>query len=140
MMSVAQYEKTNIANRMNSGRHYKTKNGVRGFGGVVPFGYKRTIKGDVALDPENSKVVQYIYKKVNQLRGSKMSKTKKTQHILKLLKSKGYTFNGKGFDRHKLRQILSNPFYMGTLKYGNTTSVGVHQPIVSKRLYNLVNG
>lgn len=63
-----------------------------------------------------------------------------TDKILKLLKNKGYTFNNKPFDTWKVRQIISNPFYMGVLKYGETKSVGVHQPIVSKRLYNLVSG
>ena len=139
MMSVATYEKSTIVNRLNSGRHYRTKQGLRGFGGKVPFGYKRDQKGNVVIDDNNSKIVQYIYKKINQLKSSKMSKTKKTQHLLKLLKSKNYLFNGKQFDRHKVRQILSNKFYMGELKYGNTISVGQHQPIVSKRLFNLVH-
>jgi site-specific DNA recombinase len=138
MMSVAQYEKSTIVNRLSSGRHYKVKQGIRGYGGVVPFGYKRTNKGDVVVDSQNSKSVQYIYKKVNQLKDSKMSKTKKTQHILRLLKQKGYTFNGKDFDCYKLRRVLSNPFYMGVINYGSSSSMGTHQPLVSKRLYNLV--
>ena len=138
MMSVAQYEKSTIVNRLSSGRHYKAKNGIRGFGGVVPFGYKRTTKGEVVVDTDNSRAVQYIYKKVNQLKSSKMTKTKKTQHILKLLKQKGYKFNGQDFDCYKLRRILSNPFYIGVLNYGSTSSLGSHQAIVSKRLYNAV--
>jgi site-specific DNA recombinase len=139
MMSVGEFEKSTIKNRLSSGRHFKSKMGVRGFGGRVPFGYVRNINGDVIVDVENSKIVSYIYKKVNQLKSSTMTKTKKTQHLLKLLAEKKYTFRGKKFDTFKVRQILSNPFYMGTLKYGSTISKGIHEPIISKRLYGMVH-
>ena len=63
----------------------------------IPYGYIRknnTIKKDKTVEP----VIQYIFKKWNLLNKMKhLTKTKRTQRLLKLLKRRNYTFNGKEF-------------------------------------------
>ena len=68
-----------------------------------------------------------------------LTKTKRTQRMLKLLKRNGYKFHGKDFKYYNLHDILSNPLYAGTLKWKDRITHSTYPTIVSKRLYNLVN-
>lgn len=137
MMSVGAHEKNIINQRLQSGRQMKVSRGVRGFGSRIPFGYKRnTDTNEIELDEKDSVIVKYIFQKVNQLKKSKMSPSKRTRHLLKLLAQKNYEFHGHPFTRFNIRDLVSNTFYCGELNYGDMKVVGKHKPIVSKRLFN----
>tara|TARA_A100000164_G_C21866945_1_gene753062 strand:+ start:242 stop:1063 length:822 start_codon:yes stop_codon:yes gene_type:complete len=139
MCSIASYEKEIIRERMISGRVTKVKNGIRGFGGKVPFGYKKLEDGEIKPDDKNSKVVDYIFRKSNSLlKRPKLSKSKRTATLLKLLKDRGFTYRGKEFTRWNIRDILKNTFYIGELKYGDIKTKHNYKPLVSKRLFNQV--
>lgn len=73
---------------------------------------------------------------MNQLMKENITKTKRTQKLLKSLKRKGYKYYGKDFTHQNVKLILSNPFYYGELNYGSIQSTHIHPTIVSKRLYN----
>ena len=139
MMSVASYEKSIILERLSSGRITKVKSGVRGFGSKIPFGYTRNQDGDIVVDETSSKVVQYIFKKFNSLlKRPNLTKNKRTRHLLKLLKERGFTYYGKDFTRWNIRDILKNPFYIGEMKYGQIKTKHQYKPLVSKRLFNQI--
>jgi len=139
MCSIAGYEKDLIAERMLSGRHMKVKSGIRGFGSKLPFGYFKNTDGEIFPDENQSKVVQYIFKKMNSLiKRPNLTKSKRTRTLLKLLKDRGFTYHGKDFTRWNIRDILNNTFYIGQLKYGKMITNHNYQPLVSKRLFNLV--
>ncbi|MDP7095585.1 MAG: recombinase family protein, partial [Candidatus Marinimicrobia bacterium] len=119
MVSIASFEKSVITERMVSGRTTKVKSGVRGFGSKLPFGYCKNTDGEIVLDEDNSKVVQYIFRKMNLLlKNSKLTKSKRTRRLLKLLHDRNFTYDGKPFTRWNVRDILNNTFYFGELKYG----------------------
>jgi site-specific DNA recombinase len=139
MCSIASYEKELINERMKSGKVTKLHNGERAIGGTLPFGYKR-IKGDIVLDEADGKIVEYIYKTVNRLSKKNYTKTKRTQRLLSLLKKKGYTYKGKEFKAYHIRSIVGNEFYVGELHYGSESVNHIHPTIISKRLFNSVNG
>ena len=63
-----------------SGKIQKVKNGERSFGGNLPFGYTTESDGEIILEPTESKIVEYIFRKSN-----KLSK-KKNQTITEALK------------------------------------------------------
>ena len=139
MCSIAGYEKDLIADRMMSGRYMKVKSGIRGFGSKLPFGYNKNTDGEVELDEDNSKVVKYIFRKMNSLiKNPKLTKSKRTRRLLKLLQNRNFTYNGKPFTRWNVRDILNNTFYFGELKYGEIKTNHIYQPIISKRLFNQV--
>ena len=50
MSSVASYEKQIITDRLESGRVTKVKDGIRGFGSKVPFGYRKNSVGSITVD------------------------------------------------------------------------------------------
>jgi len=122
-----------------SGRITKVKNGERGFGSKIPFGYCKNTDGEIVLDEDNSKVVQYIFKKMNSLlKNPKYTKSKRTRRLLKLLKDRNFTYRGKPFTRWNVRDILNNTFYTGELKYSTIKTTHNYPTIISKRLFNQV--
>ena len=134
MSSISEFERSIIKERMMSGKITKVKNGERKIGGRMTFGYSNN-NGSIEVN-ENGIIVRYIFKKMNELMKQNLTKTKRTQKLLKSLKRKGYKYYGKDFTHQNVKSILSNPFYYGELNYGSISSNHVHQTLVSKRLYN----
>ena len=62
MVSISQYEKDLIAERMSSGRLVKVSSGIRAYGKKI-YGYT----SDYKVDADEAKVVKYIFKKVNRI-------------------------------------------------------------------------
>jgi len=137
MVSIGSFEKSVIAERMMSGRTTKVQNGERGFGGRLPFGYKKK-DGEIVLDEMDGKIVSYIFKKMNQLNKRNITKTKKTQTMLKLLKDRNFTYNGSPFKSWNVKSILKNKFYIGEMSYGSITSNHKYDTLISKRMFNQV--
>ena len=95
--------------------------------------------GEIVLDEDNSKIVKYIFSKMNSLiKNPKLTKSKRTRRLLKLLQNRNFTYNGKPFTRWNVRDILNNTFYFGELKYGEIKTNHNYQPIISKRLFNQI--
>jgi len=74
----------------------------------------------------------------DQLNKRNLTKTKKTQTLLKLLKDRGFTFNGKDFKNWNIKNILTNPFYVGDLNYSGIQTTHKYERIISRRLFNQV--
>jgi len=53
-----------------------------------------------------------------------------------LAKSAVTTRTGKRISKTKASFILSNPFYIGLFKYGGEVHEGIHEPIISKKLFD----
>ena len=91
------------------------------------------------VDKEIVPIVQYIYKKWNLLSKMKhLTKTKKTQRLLKLLKRNGYKYFGSDFKHFNLRTILSHPLYCGMIKWKDEIKDSDYPTMVSKRLWNQI--
>jgi len=136
MSSISEYEREIIKERMMSGKITKVKNGERKIGGRLCFGYSMN-EGEISID-DNSETVKFIFKKMNELMKQNLTKTKRTQKLLKSLKRKGYKYFGKDFSHQNVKSILRNPFYFGEMKYGEIHTNHIHPTIISKRLYNKV--
>ena len=134
LQGVSAFEKSVIAERMLSGRVTRAKQGIRAFGKKL-YGYDK----DWNVIDEEATVIKYIYKKTNSLIKKGYSKTKRNRHLLKLLRNKGLQFKGHDFKSWNLRDILSNEFYVGKLKYSNVETKHNYETIVSQRLFNSVN-
>jgi len=133
MVSISQYEKDLIAERMSSGRRVKVNSGIRAFGKKI-YGYTP----DYKVNDEEARVVKYIFKKVNSLKNKDYPKYKRTKHLLKLLKQNGYTYNGNEFKNYNIRDILKQKFYTGVLEYSDITTQHNYPTLISKRLFNQV--
>ena len=138
LLVIATEEKVVITNRCKSGRDTLWKQDKLPHG-KLPLGYIRNKGGSVVVDENVQPIIQYIYKKFNQLSKMKhLSKTKRTQRLLKLLRNKGYKYYGKEFRWWNIKSILRHPLYSGQLKYKDETKVSPFPTMVSKRLFNQV--
>ena len=139
LYSIAEHERDTIKSRLSDGRERTFEMGKKCYGGRVSFGYRKNRNGEIVIHKDNSAIVQFIYQKWNQISKKKhLTKTKKTQTILTLLKKRGYTFNGNQFRTHNLKDILSNGLYCGVLKWKDRTTKSSYPTIISKRLYNQI--
>ena len=137
LLSIATEEKRIIGVRCSSGCEMLWKNNKIPYS-KLPYGYIR--KGrKVVMDEEIKPIIQFIYKKFNLLSKMKhLSKTKRTQRLLKVLKDKGYQYNGGDFKWWNIKTILTHPLYSGTIKYRGELKNSSYPSMVSKRLFNQI--
>ena len=138
LIGIASFEKRVITERMMSGK-YQLANQGKKCSGKIPYGYKRDRVGEFVVDEDESKVVKYIFKKVNLFSKMKhITKTKRTQRLLKLLKSRGFDYRGKDFRWWNIIDIISNRFYIGELKCADIKTNHIYPSLISKRLFNQI--
>ena len=125
----AELEKDVIAMRLKEGRINNAKNGERG-SGAVPFGYMKP--GDkLEIKPSEALWVEKIFRLA--ARGHSFSK------IAGLLNKNGMvTKRGKPFQIESVRYLLRNRLYYGETNFGDIKSRGMHQSIISQRLFTKV--
>lgn len=142
--AMDEYYSVNLAEEVRRGMTEKISRG-----GIVvapPIGYK--ISGGKYVPDDNAHIVRKIFED--------FAAGKKTLHIVRELNELGYrTQNGKLYQVRSINYILSNPTYIGMLRWtpGNRASSqsnrycnnentiiskGEHEPIISEELYNAV--
>lgn len=122
----SELERDVITARLKDGRINKAKNGERG-SGAVPYGYEKK-DGTIVINSNEGKWVQKIFR----WRARGFSYTK----IIDLLtKFKVYTRRGKQFSTDSIKYILNDSIYCGMSSFGDISVRGVHEAIISKRLY-----
>ena len=123
------------------------ESGRRAFG-TIPFGYKNDPdkypkkRGNgqfLIIDEKNAEIVKYIFYKYHALSKRKraLTKTKKTQRLLKLLRENGYTYYGKDFKYWNLKNILDNEFYIGYMRFEDKMAKHIYPTFISTRIFNL---
>jgi len=122
----AELERDVISQRLKDGRVNCARNDERG-SGPVAFGYKK-IGDKLEIETSEAQWVQKIFRwKVKGIICSEI--------IRKLNKARVMTKRGKPFSIPSLQYVLENKFYFGESNFGDVTQRGIHEPIVSKRLF-----
>jgi len=138
LLSLATEEKRQIKIRCSAGREMVWKNNKLPYS-KIPFSYKRNKSGNVIVDETSEHIVKYIFKKWNLLSKMKhLTINKRMRRLLKLLDAKGYTFNGKKFERWNIRDILKQPLYCGIIRWKGEQKQSEYPSIISKRLFNQI--
>ena len=138
LLSMSEMEKDTIVQRLKNGKVEKF-NGNQKINGRLCYGYKK-VNDDIVINPNESKVVQYIFKKYNQLSKRGLTKIQRMKQLRKLLHNNGYLYKGKDFDCQNIKYILKNKFYVGEMTNGKMMNYHNYGNVVSKRLFNSVNG
>ena len=129
-------------------KHGKLAAAEKGYfiGSVPPFGYRRWQADDkhvrnpriLVIDEQTSAAVLHSFKAYAE-------ENQSYAEIAAFLNKRGYvTVGGKPFTRETIRQMLTNPIYIGMIAYGRIGSssqllfTGKHQPIVSRHLWDQV--
>lgn len=125
----AELEKDVIAARLKEGRINRAKNGQRG-SGPIPFGYSKK-DGILELEQKEADWVEKAFRWA--------AKGKSYTKIIKTLNKRGaVTRRGHSFQIESLKYLLRNKLYYGETQFGAINVKGVHQPIISKRLFRRV--
>jgi len=132
--SQAKLENDNRGINVKRGLKAKCQMGIRP--GVAPLGYQNVINNnrisEVVPDPERAWVVQEMFKRVAE-------KGHSGRTIRKWLKEIDFkTKNDKLLALSKIYSTLKNPFYYGEFQYGDDWYKGIHEPLVTKELWDKV--
>lgn len=137
LLSVSDLERSTIENRCLNGKSNSFKNKKK-VCGRIPYGYEKK-NGIISPNSDETKIVQYIYKKYLSLKKRGLTPIKRMKRLRSLLDKRGYKYRGKDFTSHNINYILKNGFYCGVMTYGDLVSNHKYERIVSTKLYNLIN-
>ena len=130
LLAIADFERSNIANRTAQGKRSTFRSGNRAHGDIC-IGYKK-VDGTLVVDKPNADIVGKIFRRYN--RSKSLTDVK---HYLNRIGAT--TKKGNPFRRKAIYNILHNNFYCGYVKYNGSVTPGNHTPIISKRLFTAVN-
>nr|AEI59452.1 DsiB [Dehalococcoides sp. enrichment culture clone WL_Dhc_01] len=158
--AFAQYFSESLSTHIKKGIEQRAVEGKRN--GAVPFGYescwekeengekKRRCNpehpGGVHIHRREGKAVKELYKRyaagtvtLSELASWLNDEGFRTRNTKKIEDACGNLTTGpKLFTGASVRFILHNPFYMGKIKHRDKLLPGVHKPLVTKKLFDLV--
>jgi DNA invertase Pin-like site-specific DNA recombinase len=135
MLNIAfgqsKYYVDNLSENTKRGLRQKVRNGI--YPGIAPIGYINDIRSkNIVIDKKKVGIIRKAFA-LYSLGNSRL------EDISHFLAEHGlFSRNGKILKRDRISYILSNPFYCGFFKYGGELYEGKHHPVVSKKIFDLV--
>lgn len=130
--SFAEFERDIITERLKGARESKVLRGCKGAGNV--YGYRWEGKGrDRVLVPvpAEHEIIRWIFQSY--------AAAPDLNALVASAKAAGHkTRKGVPFPRSTLRYMLANAFYVGTVTHSALTVSGVHDPAVSRQVFDRV--
>ncbi|PTM58337.1 recombinase family protein [Desmospora activa] len=124
--SMAQWERENLGERVRMGMERKFLEG-KDLHTFAPYGYTTDENGKVVTDPNESAIVRRIYD---------MYKTKGIRTISRALNREGITTRrGNHWQDPQIQYILTNPYYIGVLRFGEHSREGNHPRLIDSDLW-----
>ncbi len=135
LLSFAQFEREVTGERIRDKIAASKKKGMW-MGGVVPLGYDVRDR-HLITNAEEAKRVRHIYKRYLKLGCVRLLKQELDRDGVGPKVSNG-SAPPKCFSRGALYTILSNPLYIGEIRHKTVCYPGLHAPILSKDLWEIV--
>ena len=137
MQLLDDYERLSISLKLKRARKQKASKGDKA-AGIAPYGFRWTeIRSAdrrekiVQADPTEGPVVTELFR--DYLRLGSVGK------LCRDLEARGIlNRRGKAFSRQALHLILTNDFYIGTVRHGKVNRVGNHEPLINKITFGKV--
>jgi site-specific DNA recombinase len=147
MLSVsagaAQYHSDNLATEVRKGLREKWEQG--GWLGLLPYGYISRFDYDTkgerirgsgravfSADADSARLIFELYSSSNY----------SDLKLAEEMNRRGFLMLHKGarvaFQKDSIQSILTNPFYIGVVRYQGEERPGVHEPLISRDLWNQV--
>jgi site-specific DNA recombinase len=132
MLTFAQFERELISERVRDKLIQRVKRGLHGVG-APPYGYVKNDKGVLVFDPPRDAHVRLIF--------ATYIKTRSIRAILKVLREKEIlSRKGNPFCDSAIWNLLKNQVYTGKIVHRGSVYPGQHASIVSKELFDDVQG
>ena len=125
----SKYYVDSLSENTKRGLRQKVRMGI--FPSQAPLGYLNDSRTKtIVVEKRKSKIVRLAFEKYvkGDMRLEDVSNF--------LAKSSVTTRTGKKISKTKASFILSNPFYIGLFKYGGEIHEGIHESIISKKLFD----
>ena len=127
----SKYYVDSLSENTKRGLRQKVRRGE--FPGIAPVGYLNDVRVKrIIVDKEKAPIIVEafrLYAKNESI----------LDDIAHFLASKGVLSRwDKTFHRDRVNYLLSDPFYIGLFRYGGEIHVGVHEPLITKKLFNRV--
>ena len=146
LMSVAEYERLNTAEKTRAKMLQQAKRGMWN-GGYVPYGYAYD-KNTQTLQPhpEESAVVRQVFEQAAKLvsltdianaLNAKGLRTK--ERVMRRRDGSTETIGGRVFRSDGLRLMIQNPIYRGVVKFGGQVYTAKHPPLVPAETWDKAN-
>lgn len=134
LCSQAKLENDNRGVNVKRGLRAKCAMGVRP--GVAPIGYLNILHNnrisEVIPDPDRASIVKELFRRVAE-QGHSGRTLRKWLDIIDFK-----TKSGKRLALGRIYATLKNPFYYGQFQYGDEWYKGIHEPLVTKELFDRV--
>ncbi|MBA3849032.1 MAG: hypothetical protein C0502_03430 [Opitutus sp.] len=146
MMSLAEYERSNVAEKTRSKLEAQARRGMWG-GGYIPFGYDYDRERQQLIpNPGEAEVLKRIYTSASQLAslGQIAAELARDNVLSGVRWEKGEnrerrSVGGKPFRSDGLRRLIQNPLYRGVIRFGGKEYPGQHEALVSADLWERAN-
>jgi len=136
MLSIAfgqsKYYIDNLSENIKRGLRQKLRNGV--YPGFAPLGYINELRNHTILkNPENWQIVAKLFEEYATGKYT-------LEQIQKLALSLGLMsrYGKRILSLSRIQKMLKNPFYYGLFRFKNEIYEGIHEPIISKELFEKV--
>lgn len=134
LCSQAKLENDNKGVNVKRGLRAKCNMGIRP--SKAPLGYLNVTKdkhiAEIIIDPERGKIVRHMFERVAERGHSGRT-------IQKWLNQIGFeTKSGSKLALSKVYETLKNPFYYGEFEFGGEWYKGIHEPLITKDLFDKV--
>jgi len=119
----------------NTKRGLRQKVRLGHYPSLAPVGYMNDVRTKtIVVDKRRSKVIKAMFEGYAQgdMRLQDVADFLATHHVT--------TRTGQRISKSRASFILANPFYVGLFKYGGEIYEGKHEPIISKKLFDQVQG
>jgi len=129
MLTFAQFERELTSERTKDKMLERARKGMCS-GGYAPFGYKKENK-KLLVNKKEAEIISLIFEKYIELGSLGALRNFLSEQNIK-------NRQGNPFLRPVLAHLLRNPVYAGKIRFNNQIYQGIHQPIVSEKLFELV--
>jgi len=128
MLTFAQFERELTSERTKDKMLERAKKGMWN-GGIPPFGYKKENK-KLVIDKKEAEIVRLMF--------DTYIETGSLVRVYQLLKKREVkNRQGNPFYKNVLGYHLRNIVYAGKIKYADQVYQGIHQPIISEKIFGL---
>ncbi len=137
LLSLAEYEKSTIVQRLNRGKERRFSKGLRTCGNI-PFGYEYDDNDQLVLNENHKRTIRFIFR--TWMQNKNLNRTRRMHVLLYELGRRGYTYlDGTAFNYSRVRYILKNAIYCGQLTVKNLGQIKhQYESIISKKYYERI--
>ncbi len=137
LLSFAQFEREVTGERIRDKFAASKKKGMW-MGGYAPLGYD-ILERKLIINPAEAETVRMIYQRYLELKNVRLlQESLAQQNILSKKREKKIRAGGCIFSRGALYSLLTQPVYIGQIRYKDTCYPGQHEGIIEQELWDRV--